>query len=395
MKIEKLSSELENSFVRNNKVMLNNIFGTTNVTPFWVADMDLKVAEDITIELQRLVNRGNFAYEYNSQQVFNSISSWYQRRHNLKLDSNNFVQVTGVLTGIALLIRELTKEGDGVLIQSPAYHQFSKVISTAKREVVKSPLKIINGRYEMDFEDLSKKMSSPDVKVMILCSPHNPVGRVWLKSELDKVIQIANKNNVTIISDEIHSDIIFEGHKFTSLMESAANKHVALIGSPSKTFGMQSISNGYLYTENKLIFERLKLLAESLYIDHGNAFTTFATIAAYDKGEEWLNNFLEYMQKNIDWIKAYLEDELPQIKMFPVEGTYQVWLDFSETEHEASDLINLFGDAGFGVSPGKWFSNDAAQFARMNFACPTEHIEEAFKRLKIVMDKQKSVISTY
>ena len=387
MNFDKKRSVTKNSFVRNSEAMLNGIFGTTDVTPFWVADMDFPVANPIKEELQRLVDRGQFAYEFNSQGVFTAISDWYQRRHDLSLNVDNFVQVTGVLTGIALLIRELTDEGDSVLIQTPAYHQFSKVISTANRNVLKSPLKIVNNNYQMDFEDMEQKMAASEVKVMILCNPHNPVGRVWRKEELEQVVQLANKHHVTIISDEIHSDIIYSGHKFTSLMTIDANKHVALIGSPSKTFGMQSISNGYLYTENTKLLASMKAFAESLYIDHGNAFTTFATIAAFEKGEAWLDAFLVYMQGNIDWINDFLWSELPQVKMFPVEGTYQVWFDFSATGLAGGELTKVFGKAGFGASPGSWFDGDAKHFARMSFASPRSEIKQAFERLKDALEQ--------
>jgi cystathionine beta-lyase len=387
MNFDKKRGVTQNSFIRNSEAMLKGIFGTTDITPFWVADMDFPVANPIKEELQRLVDRGQFAYEFNSQGVFGAISDWYQRRHDLTLNTDNFVQVTGVLTGIALLIRELTDKDDSVLMQTPAYHQFSKVISTANRNIVRSPLRIINGGYEMDFEDLEQKMTDPKVKVFILCNPHNPVGRVWRKEELEQILNLADKHNVTIISDEIHADIIYTGYKFTSLMTIGANKHVALIGSPSKTFGMQSISNGYLYTENTKLLANMKAFAESLYVDHGNAFTTFATIAAFEKGEKWLDAFLEYMQGNIDWINDFLWSELPNVKMFPVEGTYQVWFDFSATGLAGYDLTEMFGKAGFGASPGSWFDGDAKQFARMSFASPRSEIKAAFERLKRVLEQ--------
>ena len=393
MNFDKKRSVTKNSFVRNSEAMLTGIFGTTDVTPFWVADMNFPIANPIKEELQRLVDRGQFAYEFNSKGVFTAISDWYQRRHGLSLNVDNFSQVTGVLTGIALLIRELTDEGDSVLIQTPAYHQFSKVISTANRNVLKSPLKIVNNNYQMDFEDMEQKMTASEVKVMILCNPHNPVGRVWRKEELEQVVQLANKHHVTIISDEIHSDIIYSGHKFTSLMTIDANKHVALIGSPSKTFGMQSISNGYLYTENTKLLANMKAFAESLYIDHGNAFTTFATIAAFEKGEAWLDAFLVYMQGNIDWINDFLWSELPQVKMFPVEGTYQVWFDFSATGLAGDELTKVFGKAGFGASPGSWFDGDAKHFARMSFASPRSEIKQAFERLKDVLEQTAVPVS--
>lgn len=389
MNFDQKNNALKNNFIRNSSSMLNGIFGTTEVTSFWVADMDFSVANPIKAELQRLVDRGQFAYEFNSQGVFKAISDWYQRRHDLTLSVDSFVQVTGVLTGIALLIRELTEKGDSVLVQSPSYHQFPKVITTAGRTVVKSPLKIIDNHYEMDFDDLETKLSASDVKVMILCNPHNPTGRVWRKEELDHVLKIADRHNVTIISDEIHSDIIHSGHNFTSLMSLDAKKHGALIGSPSKTFGMQSISNGYIYTENQELLSAMRELAESLYVDHGNAFTTFATIAAFEKGEEWLDELLEYLQGNIDWIKDFLLTELPKVKMFPVEGTYQAWFDFSATGLSGDDLVKVFGEAGFGASPGTWFDNEAKHFARMNFANPRSDIEKAFKKLKVTLEQPR------
>ncbi|WP_417227840.1 MalY/PatB family protein [Amphritea sp.] len=391
MNFDQNNTGTENNFIRKSPEMLTSIFGTTEVTPLWVADMDFTVANPIKAELQRLVDRGQFAYEFNSKGVFNAISNWYQRRHGLDLNTSNFVQVTGVLTGIALLIRELTNQDDSVLIQTPAYHQFSKVISSAGRNVVKSPLKIVGGKYEIDFDDLDTKLRAVDVKVMILCNPHNPVGRVWSKEELETVLQIAARHNVTIISDEIHADIIYSGHRFTSLMKLDSKNHVALIGSPSKTFGMQSISNGYIYTANQSILESMRAAAESMYLDHGNAFTTFSTIAAYEKGEEWVDELLVYLQSNRDWISDFVANELPGVSMFPIEGTYQGWLDFSATGLSGDDLTTIFGKSGFGASPGTWFDQDANLFARVNFAVPRADIKAAFKRLQTVLIQPNSL----
>ena len=273
------------------------------------------------------------------------------------------------------------------MIQTPAYHQFSKVISTADRKVVKSPLQIVDGQYQMDFTDLAEKLSAPEVSLMILCNPHNPVGRVWHEDELEKLLHLAKEHHVTIISDEIHADIIYTGHKFTSLMALDGGRHVALIGSPAKTFGMQSISNGYIYTENTEILTAIRAVTDSMYLDHGNAFTTFATIAAYEKGDEWVDGLLGYLQGNLEWIKTYLAEELPGVSLYPVEGTYQIWLNFSAIGLSNEALIKTFGQAGFGASPGSWFDSEAKQFARMNFATSRIEIEKAFNRLKTILDQ--------
>lgn len=375
-----------NQFIRNSPGMLEGIFGTTDVTPFWVADMDFTVAEPVQAELQRLASRGQFAYEFNSDGVFQAISDWFQRRHNLRLGTDKFVQVTGVLTGISLLIRELTSPGDAVLIQTPAYHQFARVISGAERRLIRSPLRISSGRYQMDLADLETLFSADDVKVMILCNPHNPVGRVWQQDELQTLVDLANKHNVTLISDEIHADIIYPGHRFTSLMELDAERHVSLIGSPSKTFGMQSISNGYIYTADQQLLTRMRAVSQAMYLDHGNAFTTFATIAAYQQGDDWVDGLLAYLQNNRDWISNFLRLQLPDVKMHPVEGTYQAWLDFSATGFSGERLVSLFGEAGFGASPGSWFDASAGDYARVNFAAPLADLEAAFQRLKTVLE---------
>ncbi len=375
------------TFVRHDPNFLNMVFGTKEVTPLWVADMDFAVAAPIQEELLRLANRAQFSYEFNSKGVFTAISDWYKRRHDLTLNINNFEQVPGVLTAIAMLIRELTDQSDSVLMQVPAYHQFGKVISTADRKIVKSPLRNVGGLYEMDYDDLDKKLSAPEVKVMILCNPHNPVGRVWRKEEIEKLVSIANRHDVTIISDEIHSDIIYKGHRFTSLMAVDQEKHVSIIGSPAKTFGMHSISNGYVYTCNQELLDRFKKTADSMYLTHGNAFTTFATIAAPEKGGPWVDELLTYLEETVDWINQYLKEELPTIKMSPVEGTYQVWLDCSATGLAGDDLKATLGKSGFGATPGTWFDQDASQFIRVNIAAPRADIKTAFKRFKAVLDQ--------
>lgn len=367
-------------FVRHNPKYLNMFYGTDDVMPMWVADMDLPVADPITEAVRYVADRGQYAYEFNSEGIFAAISGWFERRHDLKLDPAKFVPFPGVLTAISLLVRELTKEGDGVLMQVPAYHQFGKVITSAGRELIKSSLTYENGRYTMDFDDLDAKLSVENVTAMILCNPHNPVGRVWTKDELAKVVEIADRNGVTIISDEIHADIIFNGHRFNSLTTVDGGQHVAVIGSPAKTFGMQSISNGYIYTENDDILKSMKALEDGMYLGHGNAFTTYATIAAYEKGDEWVDGLLAYLQGTIDAIATHLDTALPQVKMVAAEGTYQLWLDCSNTGLNGDVLKKLLGASGFGATPGTWFDQDATQFIRINIAAPRDEIIKALQR---------------
>ncbi|MEM7118881.1 MAG: PatB family C-S lyase [Chloroflexota bacterium] len=376
-------NDSQNKFIRHDPRMLQGIFGADDVAPFWVADMEFPVAEPIAKELKRLADRAMFAYEFDARFVFRAIAGWNKRRHNLDLDSKSFVQVPGVLTGIGLLIRELTQPGDGVLIQTPVYHQFAKVIKGANRRIVRNRLLVRNGRYEMDFDDLENKLQAGDAKAILLCNPHNPVGRVWTQGEMQQLVELADKYAVTIISDEIHSDIVYPGHPFNSIISVAPNKHAALLGSPAKTFGMPSISNGYIYTADEAILEPIKKVVDSMYLSHSNAFTTFATIAAFNYGDAWLDELLIYVAKNVAWIENFLQTELPQVKSSPVEGTYQIWLDFSGTGLSKEELDErIFRRAKVGLTPGNWFDRESGLFMRMSIACPLSKVQAAFEQLK-------------
>ncbi len=377
----------EHKFVRQNPRFLQNMFGSDDLEPFWIADMDLKVAEPITKEFQRLVDRGVYAYEFVEEDIFNSIVDWNKTRHGLDLNSKSFVQMSSTLTGIAVLVRELSQTGDGILIQTPVYHQFAKLIKSANRKIVRNPLKIVDGKYKMDFDDLEQKLESENVKMILLCNPHNPVGRVWQKEELDRVIQIADSYNVRVVSDEIHSDIIYSGNKFTSIVSENNSNHVAVLGSPAKTFGMQSISNGYLYIPGEDLRKQLMDTVDSMYLNHGNAFTSFGTIAAFKNGGSWLDEFLAYLEESIDWIENYLGNEGNSIKMFPVEGTYQIWLDFRGTDLTSEELYaTVAKKAGLALTPGSWFDPDSSMFMRMNIASPLSKIQSALERLTVALE---------
>lgn len=378
----------ENQFIKSDSSMLSNLFGKDDIESFWVADMDFKVASSITEEINRLADRGVYAYEFAQKSIYREISKWNKNRHALNLSEDSFIQVPGVLTAISILIRKLTAVGEGVLIQTPVFHQFTKVIKSANRKIVKNPLKIVNGKYEIDFKDFEEKLKTGKVRMVLLCNPHNPVGRVWTSEEMVKLVDISNRYKVTIVSDEIHSDIVYSGHKFNSIASVSKSGHVALIGSPAKTFGMQSISNGYMYIPDEAMFQMIYNTVDSMYLSHGNAFTTFATIAAYSNGGHWVNDLLKYLELNIAWIKEYLETEASIVKMFEVEGTYQVWLDFSGINLSAEELkTRLVNDAKIALTPGSWFGEENAYYFRMNIASPLSKIQDAFRNIKRILNE--------
>ncbi|MBE8558401.1 MalY/PatB family protein [Vibrio cyclitrophicus] len=377
----------ENAFIKNKPQMLQNIYNTTDVFPYWIADMDFQVAEPITQELNRLVERGVYSYEFSEQEVFEALSQWYSKRHGVSLSADKFVQVPGVLSGIALLLRQFTNEDDGVLIHTPAYHQFSNLVNKANRQVVQSPLCSDKQGYQIDFAGMEQQIIEQKVKAMIFCNPHNPTGRVWTSQDIEQVIEIAKRHDVLIISDEVHSDIIFEGHAFTSLTNFDYDKVITLIGSPAKTFGMHSISNGYVYTNNDELFEAFKTNVVAMYLDHGNAFSTFATVAAFEKGEEWLDGMLVYLQDTVKWITEFTEQRIPQLKVFQPQGTYQMWFDFSGLGFSGEELKNVvFEQAKMGLTPGDWFGAESPNFMRMNIATSRDNIEQSFNVLADAID---------
>lgn len=378
----------QNSFAKNNTGLLEHFFHSSNVTSFWIADMDFQIAQPITDELQRLVNRGVYAYEFSTTELTLAISRWFNRRHQLDLNPTNFLQVPSVLTAISVLLQKFSKPEDGILIQTPVYHQFFAVIKNNNRSIIESPLINTDGYYTMDFEDLEQKFKSGKVKMMILCNPHNPIGRVWRNEELQNVLNLANQYGVQIISDEIHSDIVYNNHIFCSLTSLNAENHFALLGSTAKTFGMQSISNGFIYVQNQENYEHAKQMVSGMFLDHGNAFTTFATIAAYKHGEAWTNELKDYLRSIVSWIESYISKELPQITITPAEGTYQIWLDLSGFGLTTEKLkYKLIHEAKLGLSHGDWFDKSGKhdQFVRFNFASPLAKVQDAFYRIKTVL----------
>ncbi|NOH27322.1 MalY/PatB family protein [Vibrio mediterranei] len=381
-KVTSSTSATQNNFIKHDSAMLNQFYGTNDVVPYWVADMDFPIANPITQELQRLVDREVYAYEFDSSRVFSAIARWNETAHNLSLDPNHLVQVPGVLSAIALLIRQFTQQGDGVLIQTPVYHQFRRLIESAGRVVAGNSLKIEDGHYTIDFDDFEQQLKQGNAKMVLLCNPHNPVGRVWTRSELQTMVDIARRYDVIIVSDEIHADIVFDAHTFTSIVSLGYEKAISIIGSPAKNFGLNSIANGYIYTDNDTLYQQIKSTVSSLAIDHGNALTTYATIAAYEKGREWFEGYLQYTQTTVHWIAEFVASSLPEITMYKPEDTNQIWFDFSKLQLAPDALKSLLvNEAKMGLTPGAWFGETNPNYYRMNIAVDRAQIQASFARL--------------
>jgi len=384
-------SDINNKFIKHDSNMLQQIYGTEAVTPYWIADMDFPIASPITQAMQQLVSRESYSYEFDSKTVFESIAAWNKTRHDLSLNPEYFVQVPGVLSAIAMLIREFTHEGDGILIQTPVYHQFRRLIESAGRKALSNPLKIEDDRYVIDFEHFETQLKSGKVKMVLLCNPHNPVGRVWTKTELQQLVAIAKKYETLIISDEIHADIIFAGSTFTSMTALDYDNSLTIIGSPAKNFGLNSISNGYIYSDSQGLRDKIKATVSSMSLDHGNAFTTNATIAAYQQGKAWFDAFLAYTENTRNWIVEFMANELPQVKTFAPEGTNQIWFDFTGLGVAPEQLKALLTEqAQLALTPGTWFGESDENFYRMNFASPLAQVQVSLERLKEAVNGKSS-----
>jgi cystathionine beta-lyase len=373
----------DTDFVKNHETGYGHLYKSEDVFPFWIADMDFKVALPIQEEIKRIGERGVFAYEYNNSKLYGSICRWYQERHQINLKIDAFVQVNGVLTGIALLTRLFSNAKEGVIISTPVYHMFSYMIRSNGRRAIENKMhQGEDGKFKIDFDDLEEKMASKNNTLYLLCNPHNPVGRVWTKDELMKVKELAHKYGVRVISDEVHADILFGSSKFNSYMEIDPEEGICLLGSPAKTFGLQSVATGHIYTENQSLLRMIKKEAEALFIHHGNALTYYITRAAYDKGSPWLDEFIDYLEETNRVIFSFCTRYLPELKIVQPEGTYQLWMNFKGFGFENNVLHDwIFNKAKMGLAPGEQFAKDYQGWYRLNTATDRDVILTHLQRL--------------
>lgn len=359
-----------------------NYFGATNLLPFWVADMDFETTPEVKNALHERVEKGIFSYEMNSDGLKQSVINWFDRRHNWKMDKQYLRTSPSIMTSISVLINLLTKEGDGVLVQTPAFPKFLQVVPNNNRTLIESPLKLINNRYEIDFEDFEKK--AKNAKVFILCNPHNPVGRVWSINELKTLARIANENNMYVISDEIHSDIIFKNNKFipySTLPKELTQMSISLL-SPAKSFNLPSISTSFLYSQNQDVLEKFDKLIQSMYLGSTSVLDLIAMQTAYNTGDNWLDALLVHVEDNINYAIDYIKENIPKLKVIEPEGMYLIWIDFRELNINDQEFNKLLVNQGLALNPGFWFGNAGNGFLRMNLATSKEITLQGLEKLK-------------
>ena len=346
--------------------------------PMWVADMDFRVAPAIENAIMQRANHPIYGYTVVHDELFEAYINWWDRRYGLKMQREDMAYSIGVMPSISSMIRCLTDVGDEILIQTPVYHVFFYVIEDNNRKVLENQLIYENGEYRIDFEDLDKKLSK--VKMMILCNPHNPVGKIWSEGDLDHIGKLCKKHDVILISDELHCDLTDPGVKYNPFK---AQDNVVRCLSPSKSFNIAGFQSSIVHATNRELLEKIK---NQMHIDNSsscNVFATAAVMAAYDESEEWLEELKDVLYENKCIVKEYLESELPIIKLVESDATYLLWLDCSALNVPSKVLSGfLRNNQGLFLSAGIDFGKNGDNFLRMNIACPQELLRDGLGRLK-------------
>ena len=368
------------------------IFGDNEVIPMWVADMDFPVAQPIVEALRKRAEHPYYGYTQPGPGINEVIVERLKRKFNWKINPEWIVYTPGVVPALNIAIRSLTHPGDEVIIQEPVYYPFFPAVTNSGCQIVNNGLKRINDRYEMDFEDLESQFqprmgmvpTSRRIKAMVLCNPHNPVGRLWNREELTRMGEIAIRHGITVISDEIHCEILFKGHRhtpFASISEEFEQNSIVCMA-PSKTFSLAGLEASSIIIPNKKLRHNFAS-ARAGILPGPNLFGYTALEAAYRFGDEWLDQVLDYLQGNLDFMLDYFAKKIPRIKVIPPQGTYLIWLDFNDLRMDDLELRQFMrGKARVGLDDGFLFGKAGSGFQRMNIACPRYILTEALNRIE-------------
>lgn len=368
---------------------LKDMFGREDLMPLWVADMDFLSPPEITEALQKRTEHGVFGYTLPSEGYYKSIINWLSSQHNYNVNKEEITFVPGVVKAFAFAMDAFTKEGDNIIIQPPVYHPFRMVTEDLKRKVVNNPLILEDGDYKIDIEGLRKIISEKECKMLIFCSPHNPVGRVWSQEELRELAEICYDNNILVVSDEIHSDFALFGNKhipFAAVSEKARENSITLMA-PSKTFNIAGIVSSFALIHNKDIQQKYLDFLAPRELDKGTIYAYTATEAAYSQGGVWLEEAIDYIENNILFVQNYLEQYIPQIEVINPESMFLLWLDCRKLGLSQNDLVSLFVDkANLALNNGMMFGKEGNGFMRLNVGVPKSVLNEAMNRLRVAIN---------
>jgi len=367
------------------------LFGRKDIIPMWVADMDFKTPDFIVDIVKKRAEHEIFGYSYRSDSYFDALINWVKRRHNWKINKEWIAFSPGVVPAVNMAIQAFTKLNDGIIIQPPVYFPFFSAIENNNRKVLTNPLKLENGRYNINFDDLAEK--APKAKMIIISNPHNPGGSVWTKKELTKLANICIKNNVLIISDEIHCDLVYRNYKYTpiaSINNEIANNTLSFLAA-SKTFNIAGLATASVVCSNNSLLQRYNNIVEQIHIGSGNVFGSIASEAAYNNGDIWLDELLQYLSNNITYAEKFIKKNIPGISLIKPEGTYLIWLDCRKLNLDQNCLKDFFiNEAGIGLNDGLAFGIEGEGFMRMNIACPKEILVKALNQIKLAVENLKN-----
>ena len=364
-----------------------------DIRPLWVADMDFRSPDSVVEALKKAVDHGIFGYSRADESYFDAVAAWYQKRHHLTLQPEWMTCTPGIVFALSIAVRAFSQEGDAVLIQPPVYHPFSRAILRNKRTLVENPLVLKDGHYEMDLEDLEQKVLDEHVKLMILCNPHNPVGRVWTREELTALADICLRHHVYVISDEIHGDFVWRGHEqtpYASISEEAC-LHSMMCTAPSKTFNLAGMATSNLFIPDPEM--RRKFRSELLDVgqENMNRLGLFACRAAYEGGGEWLDQLIGYLAGNLALVRDFCKNRVPQIQLVEPEGTYLAWLDCRELGMTDDELMAFFSDeAKVWLDPGTHSGEQGSGFMRFNLGSSRSVIAQALDQIEAAWKKRNA-----
>ena len=366
-----------------------------DVLPLWVADMDFTVSEEITKSLHAAVDHGIYGYTQPKDAYYNAITNWMEKNHNWKTKREWIMKTPGVVFALGAAVKAFTKPRDAVLIQNPVYYPFTNIIRDNDRRVIDNTLvyekRVTEGKsqYSIDYEDFERKIVQEHIKLFILCNPHNPVGRVWTREELQQLGEICLRHHVIVVSDEIHNDFVYRGFEHTVFanVDPRFTEFTVTCTAPSKTFNLAGLQISNIFISNETLREAFQKEIDKTGYDEPNALGAVACEAAYRGGQEWLDQLRAYLLENLNFLRAYLQEKLPQIHLVEPEGTYLVWLDCSELGISGKELDQFIVEkAGLWLDGGAMFGPSGADFQRVNIACPRATLELALDKLKAAVD---------
>jgi cystathionine beta-lyase len=362
------------------------VFGTDDVIPLWVADTDFRTPGFIVEAVKERAAHEIYGYPMKPDSFYESIQGWLLRQHGWNVEKETILYCPNVVIGLASTILSMTNPGDKIIVQPPVYFPFFHVVEGNNRIMTENPLKLENGRFYFDFDDLKSKIDK-QTKMLLLCNPHNPGGRVWMKEELEELAQICIENEIIVVSDEIHSDLILHGKKhipYASLSKSAARLCITT-SSASKTFNIAGLSSSFLIISDINLRSKYNRFMQATHISSGNFFGLVATEAAFTHGDEWLKQLIAYLEKNYQYLENFLKENLPLVKPMKPDSTYLVWIDLSGLVISAEEAFRKMVNSGVGLSPGTLFGTGGASFVRLNMGCPLSVLKDGLERIKTAL----------